>query len=372
MFWNPCCIFQQHVSSNQTNSYLREVECLCLVYTVHPESPTGFDRCCTRESIFHIKNLDSNIYPIRQSSMWKKTEVVFYFQSCYLPTWIANGIPNKTWTDFAFVVGVFFFGLCLETTCYINIHDFEQPHFCFNRFLSVRKLQRVRETLWMLPAHHTPWETPWELLTSHTPCESERNPESCLYTSNTLRVRETMRAAYITPCESERHFVRAACITPCESERHFESCLHHTLWEWETPWELLTSQLVRVWEKPCDSCPVRHSVRVLPGGISCELWCSDTLWEIPCEIYTLRQFWRRIVNLFRVFHCGQGRFDRTENVKTAHETTLVFGNCTPFFRLAQCVKFVSITMHAAHWHRGQNSKQTLWNNISMDMFFICF
>ena len=118
----------------------------------------------------------------------------------------------------------------------------------------------------------TPWETPWELLTSHTPCESERNPESCLYTSNTLRVRETLRAAYITPCESERHF---------------ESCLHHTLWEWETPWELLTSQLVRVWEKPCDSCPVRHSVRVLPGGISCELWCSDTLWEIPCEIYII-------------------------------------------------------------------------------------
>ena len=197
------------------------------------------------------------------------------------------------------------------------------------------------ETPWKLPALHlesernpesclytsqTPWEweTPWELLTSHTPCESERNPESCLYTSNTLRVRETMRAAYITPCESERHFVRAACITPCESERHFESCLHHTLWEWETPWELLTSQLVRVWEKPCDSCPVRHSVRVLPGGISCELWCSDTLWEIPCEIYTLRQFWRRIVNLFRVFHCGQGRFDRTENVKTAHETKHLF------------------------------------------------
>ena len=86
MFWNPCCIFQQHVSSNQTNSYLREVECLCLVYAVHPESPTGFDRCCTRESIFHIKNLDSNIYPITQSLMWKKTEVVFYFQSCYLPT----------------------------------------------------------------------------------------------------------------------------------------------------------------------------------------------------------------------------------------------------------------------------------------------
>ena len=108
MFWNPCCIFQQHVSSNQTNSYLREVECLCLVYAVHPESPTGFDRCCTRESIFHIEKFDSNIYPITQSLMWKKTEVVFYFQSCYLPTWIANGIPNKTWTDFAFVVGVFF------------------------------------------------------------------------------------------------------------------------------------------------------------------------------------------------------------------------------------------------------------------------
>ena len=216
---------------------------------------------------------------------------------------------------------------------------------------------KARETLRAAYTHQTPWEweTPWELLTSHTPCESERNPESCLYTSNTLRVRETLRAAYITPCESERHF---------------ESCLHHTLWEWETPWELLTSQLVRVWEKPCDSCPVRHSVRVLPGGISCELWCSDTLWEIPCEIYTLRQFLRRIEDLFRVFHCGQGRFDRTENVKTAHETTLVFGNCTPFFRLAQCVKFVSITMHAAHWHRGQNSKQTLWNNISMDMFFL--
>ena len=188
----------------------------------------------------------------------------------------------------------------------------------------------------------TPWETPWELLTSHTPCESERHLESCLHC--TLKARETLRAAYT----------------------------HQTPWEWETPWELLTSQLVRVWEKPCDSCPVRHSVRVLPGGISCELWCSDTLWEIPCEIYTLRQFLRRIEDLFRVFHCGQGRFDRTENVKTAHETTLVFGNGTPFFRLAQCVKFVSITMHAAHWHRGQNSKQTLWNNISMDMFFICF
>ena len=59
---------------------------VCVWYAVHPESPTGFDRCCTRESIFHIKNLDSNIYPITQSLMWKKTEVVFYFQSCYLPT----------------------------------------------------------------------------------------------------------------------------------------------------------------------------------------------------------------------------------------------------------------------------------------------
>ena len=34
---------------------------VCVWYAVHPESPTGFDRCCTRESIFHIKNLDSNI-----------------------------------------------------------------------------------------------------------------------------------------------------------------------------------------------------------------------------------------------------------------------------------------------------------------------
>ena len=357
--------------------------------------------------------------------MWKKTEVVFYFQSCYLPTWIANGIPNKTWTDFAFVVGVSFFGLCLETTCYINIHDFEQPHFCFNRFLSVRKLQRVRETLWMLPAHHTvrdtlraayitpfeserhllraaciaPWkrEKPWELLIHIKHLESERHPESCLHHTHLVRVRDTLRAACITPWEWEKpwelltsHLVRvrdtlrAACITPwewetpwellnyitpCESERHFESCLHHTLRVRDTLRAacITTCESVR---KPCDSCPVRHSVRVLPGGISCELWCSDTLWEIPCEIYTLRQFLRRIEDLFRVFHCGQGRFDRTENVKTAHETTLVFGNCTPFFRLAQCVKFVSITMHAAHWHRGQNSKQTLWNNISMDMFFL--
>ena len=157
----------------------------------------------------------------------------------------------------------FFFGLCLETTCYINIHDFEQPHFCFNRFLSVRKLQRVRETLWMLPAHHTPWETPWELLTSHTPCESERHLESCLH--RTLKARETLRAAFIH-------------IKHLESERHPESCLHHTHlvrvretlraaythqtpWEWEKPWELLTSHLVRVrgtlWELPAS-----HLVRV--------------------------------------------------------------------------------------------------------------
>ena len=168
---------------------------------------------------------------------------------------------NMDW--FCICCWCIFFGLCLETTCYINIHDFEQPHFCFNRFLSVRKLQRVRETLWMLPAHHTPWETPWELLTSHTPCESERHLESCLH--RTLKARETLRAAFIH-------------IKHLESERHPESCLHHTHlvrvretlraaythqtpWEWEKPWELLTSHLVRVrgtlWELPAS-----HLVRV--------------------------------------------------------------------------------------------------------------
>ena len=107
-------VFGIHVASFNNMFHLTKpiLTCVklnvCVWYAVHPESPTGFDRCCTRESIFHIKNLDSNIYPITQSLMWKKTEIVFYFQSCYLPTWIANGIPNKTWTDFAFVVGVFF------------------------------------------------------------------------------------------------------------------------------------------------------------------------------------------------------------------------------------------------------------------------
>ena len=318
--------------------------------------------------------------------------------SCFLFSVMLSTNLNCQWytkqnTDwFCICCWCIFFGLSLETICYINIHDFEQPHFCFNRFLSVRKLQRVRETLWMLPAHHTvrdtlraayitpfeserhllraaciaPWkrEKPWELLIHIKHLESERHPESCLHHTHLVRVRETLRAAYITHTLWEwernpesclytsntlrvRETLRAAYITPCESERHFESCLHHTLRVRDTLRAacITTCESVR---KPCDSCPVRHSVRVLPGGISCELWCSDTLWEIPCEIYTLRQFLRRIEDLFRVFHCGQGRFDRTENVKTAHETTLVFGNCTPFFRLAQGVKFVSITMHAAH------------------------
>ena len=232
--------------------------------------------------------------------MWKKTEVVFYFQSCYLPTWIANGIPNKTWTDFAFV-GVFFFGLSLETICYINIHDFEQPHFCFNRFLSVRKLQRVRETLWMLPAHHTvrdtlraayithtlwEWETPWELPALHL--ESERNPESCLYTSNTLRVRDTLRAAYITHTlwEWEKPWELLIHIKHLESERNLESCLHHTLWEWETLWELPASHLVRVRDTlraayitTCES--VRKTLRQLPSETLCESFTwRDFLWAL--------------------------------------------------------------------------------------------
>ena len=244
---------------------------------------------------FTLKTLIQT-YPITQSLMWKKTEVVFYFQSCYLPTWIANGIPNKTWTDFAFVVGVFFFGLCLETTCYINIHDFEQPHFCFNRFLSVRKLQRVRETLWMLPAHHTvrdtlraayithtlwEWETPWELPALHL--ESERNPESCLYTSNTLRVRDTLRAAYITHTlwEWEKPWELLIHIKHLESERNLESCLHHTLWEWETLWELPASHLES--ERHPESC-LHHN-----------LWeCEKTLRQLPsetlCESFTWRDF----------------------------------------------------------------------------------
>ena len=199
---------------------------------------------------FTLKTLIQT-YPITQSLMWKKTEVVFYFQSCYLPTWIANGIPNKTWTDFAFVVGVFFFGLSLETICYINIHDFEQPHFCFNRFLSVRKLQRVRETLWMLPAHHT--------------------------------VRDTLRAAYITHTlwEWEKPWELLIHIKHLESERNLESCLHHTLWEWETLWELPASHLES--ERHPESC-LHHN-----------LWeCEKTLRQLPsetlCESFTWRDF----------------------------------------------------------------------------------
>ena len=273
---------------------------VCVWYAVHPESPTGFDRCCTRESIFHIKNLDSNIYPITQSLMWKKTEVVFYFQSCYLPTWIANGIPNKTWTDFAFVVGVFFFWIVfrnhllykhpwlwtttllfqqvfigeeiaesernlvdaacashrerhLESCLHHTFWEWETPsESCLHCTL------KARETLRAAYTHQTPWEweTPWELLTSHTPCESERNPESCLYTSNTLRVRETLRAAYITPCESERHF---------------ESCLHHTLRVRDT--------LRAAYITTCES--VRKTLRQLPSETLCESFTwRDFLWAL--------------------------------------------------------------------------------------------
>ena len=142
----------------------------------------------------------------------------------------------------------------------------------------------------------TPWETPWELLTSHLwrvrdtfwelpalHLENERNPESCLYTSNTLRVRDTLRAAYITHTlwEWEKPWELLIHIKHLESERNLESCLHHTLWEWETLWELPASHLES--ERHPESC-LHHN-----------LWeCEKTLRQLPsetlCESFTWRDF----------------------------------------------------------------------------------
>ena len=273
---------------------------VCVWYAVHPESPTGFDRCCTRESIFHIKNLDSNI---SYNAIFNVEEnwSCFIFSHAIYQLELPMVYQTKHGLILHLLLVYFFFGLCLETTCYINIHDFEQPHFCFNRFLSVRKLQRVRETLWMLPAHHTvrdtlraayithtlwEWETPWELPALHL--ESERNPESCLYTSNTLRVRDTLRAAYITHTlwEWEKPWELLIHIKHLESERNLESCLHHTLWEWETLWELPASHLVRVRDTlraayitTCES--VRKTLRQLPSETLCESFTwRDFLWAL--------------------------------------------------------------------------------------------
>ena len=147
----------------------------------------------------------------------------------------------------------------------------------------------------------TPWETPWELLTSHLlrvrdtfwelpalHLESERNPESCLYTSNTLRVRDTLRAAYITHTlwEWEKPWELLIHIKHLESERNLESCLHHTLWEWETLWELPASHLVRVRDTlraayitTCES--VRKTLRQLPSETLCESFTwRDFLWAL--------------------------------------------------------------------------------------------
>ena len=164
-----------------------------------------------------------------------------------------------------------------------NCREWEKPCGCCLRIthrerhlescLHHTHLVRVRDTL--RAACIAPWkrEKPWELL---------------LYTSNTLRVRDTLRAAYITHTlwEWEKPWELLIHIKHLESERNHESCLHHTLWEWETLWELPASHLVRVRDTlraayitTCES--VRKTLRQLPSETLCESFTwRDFLWAL--------------------------------------------------------------------------------------------